>query len=105
MKWVTRDHVHMDRVASPWLIRRFIDPAAEFSFVRFGNEHEHPLPADAIAFAIPGVEIGPHDAQGSTFLKLMRKYNLSDPALEMMAEVIESGIHHFFHHKDPGYSP
>jgi len=92
----------MDRVASPWLIRRFIDPEAEFGFLPFGNEH--PLPTDAVAFAIPGAEIGPHDEDGSTFRKLMRKYELSDPALKMMAEVIEAGIHHVFHHNDPGYS-
>ena len=52
MKWVTRDHLHMDRVASPWLIRRFIDAAAEFSFVPFGNEGIPP--PDAIPFGIPG---------------------------------------------------
>jgi hypothetical protein len=57
MKWATRDHVHMDRVASPWLIKRFIDPEAEFVFLPFGKEH--PIPDDVIPFAIPGVKIGP----------------------------------------------
>ena len=102
MKWVTRDHVHMDRIASPWLIRRFIDPGAEFLFVPFGREH--PLPADAIPFAIPGVEIGPCDESGSTFRKLMTKYEVSDPALDMMADIIESGIEHVFHQNDAGYT-
>lgn len=102
MKWVTRDHVHMDRVVSPWLIKRFIDPDAEFVFVPFGNEH--PLPADAVAYAIPGAEIGPHDKSGSTFRKLINKFKVSHPALEMMARIIESGIVHVFHQKDPGYS-
>ncbi len=102
MKWVTRDHVHMDRVASPWLIKRFVDPDAEFIFRPFGREH--PLPEDAIPFAIPGVEIGPHDASGSTFRKIMDKYGVANPALTMMAEIIESGVTHVFHHHEPDYS-
>src|SRR5687768_15568238 len=102
VKWVTRDHVHMDRVASPWLIKRFIDTSAEFGFLPFGNEF--PLPEGAIPFAIPGVELGPHDAAGSTFRKLMNHYNLDDPALVMMAEVVESGVTHVFHHHEEGYS-
>jgi hypothetical protein len=102
MKWATRDHVHMDRVASPWLIKRFVDREAEFVFLPFGKEH--PIPADVTPFAIPGVELGPHDEDGSTFRKIMRRYELSDPALELMADIIDSGIHHVFHHNDPGYS-
>lgn len=110
MKWVTRDHVHMDRVASPWLIRRFIDPEAEFLFVPVARKLGATLapgvslPSDAIAFALPGAEIGPHDAEGSTFRKLLRKYGIDDPALEEMALVIESGIVHVLHHHEPGYS-
>jgi hypothetical protein len=102
MKWVTRDHLHMDRVASPWLIRRFIDEAAEFSFVPFGNEGTPP--SDAIPFGIPGVELGSHDKNGSTFRKLMRKYGLADAALEMLAGIIESGIVHVFSQIDHGHS-
>jgi hypothetical protein len=108
MKWVTRDHVHMDRVASPWLIRRFIDPSAEFVFVPFAKTRSSPievaLPPDAIAFGIPGAALGPHDEQGSTFRKLLRKYSLDDAALERMASILESGIHHVFHHHESGYS-
>jgi hypothetical protein len=102
MKWVTRDHVHMDRVASPWLIKRFIDPSGELGFLPFGNER--PFPDDAVVYAIPGAEIGPHDKDGSTFRKLLRRYEVSDPALDMMAEIIESGVHHVFHHHEPDYS-
>lgn len=92
MKWVTRDHVHMDRVASPWLIRRFVDPAAEFIFVPFGSDG--PLPPDAIPFGLPGVELSYHDANGSTFRKILVKYEIGSPALFMLAEIIESGIAH-----------
>lgn len=102
MKWVTRDHIHMDRVASPWLILRFIDPEGEIGFLPFGDSYD--IPEDAVPFAIPGVEIGPHDADGSTFRKLMRKYDVKDAALELMADIIESGVRHVFHHHEPGYS-
>jgi len=63
---------------------------AEFLFLTAGSEND--LPADAIPFALPGVELGPHDQDGPTFLKLMRKYKLKDPALNVMADVIASGI-------------
>lgn len=110
MKWITRDHVHMDRVASPWLIRRFIDPEAEFLFVPLARslgkvlDSSIELPADAIPFALPGAELGPHDEAGSTFRKLFQKYELRHPALELMAQIIESGVVHVFHHHEPGYS-
>ncbi|MDB5686587.1 MAG: chromate resistance protein, partial [Rhizorhabdus sp.] len=61
MKWVSRDFVHFDRVVTPWLILRFVDPEAEFILVPWGKEDERP--ADAIPYAIPGVELGSHDAE------------------------------------------
>ena len=95
MQWVTRDHVHLDRVACPWLIRRFVDPEAEFLFVPWGSRDD--LPHDAIPFGIPGVELGPHDEQGPTFSKIMWKHGLDDPALAMMAQIVSSGVHHATH--------
>jgi hypothetical protein len=100
----------MDRVASPWLIRRFIDPGAEFLFVPLGKtlgtalDPDVVLPADAIPFALPGAEIGPHDSSGSTFRKLLQKYSLENRTLELMARIIESGVVHVFHHHEFGYS-
>jgi hypothetical protein len=91
MKWVTTANVHFDRVASPWLIRRFIDPKAEFFFVARGQEDKRP--ADAIPIAIPGTaKLGPHDKDGPTFMKLLREYKLNDPALERMAKVVDEGV-------------
>ena len=91
MKWVTTANVHFDRVASPWLIRRFIDPQAEFLFVSRGQENNRP--ADAIPIAIPGTaKLGPHDKDGTTFQKLLREYKLQDPALERMAKVVDEGV-------------
>lgn len=99
MKWVTRNYVHLDRVACPWLIKRFIDPDAEFVFVPWGKEDERP--ADAIPFAIPGVELGPHDAQGTTFQKFLTKYELYDPALDRMAKIIAGGVDCVLHDYRP----
>ena len=92
MKWATTDHIHLDRVACPWLIRRFIDPKAEFFFVLRGKEDTRPK--DAIPFGIPGVELGPHDEHGTCFDKFLRKYKLNDTALAEMAKIVESGVHH-----------
>ena len=95
MKWVTRDYVHLDRVASPWLIKRFIDAQAEFVFVPWDGSVAPP--ADAIPFGLPGAELGPHDAQGTTFQKILKKYALDDPALERMGRVIACGVDYVVH--------
>lgn len=99
MHWVTREHLHLDRVASPWLVLRFIDPDARFSFVPWGEEKS--ASPDAIPFALPGAELGPHDIDGSTFKKIMTKYALSDPALERLSQVIQSGIDFVLHETLP----
>lgn len=90
MKWVTTANVHFDRVASPWLIKRFIDPKAEFVFV--ARDQVDKRPADAIPIAIPGTELGPHDENGTTFTKLVKKYKITDPAIVHMAQVVEKGV-------------
>jgi len=99
MKWVTRDFVHLDRVASPWLIKRFIDREAVFVFVPWGEEGRRP--ADAIPFALPGAELGPHDHEGTTFAKLLKKYRLDDPALRLIAGVIAAGVDYVLHDYRP----
>ena len=100
MKWVTRDYVHLDRVACPWLIKRFIDKEAEFVFVPWGEESKRP--ADAIPFALPGAELGPHDAQGTTFSKIIAKYRIDDPAIAEIAQVIHAGVEYVLHDYRPG---
>jgi hypothetical protein len=95
MKWVTRDFVHLDRVATPWLIKRFVDHEAEFVFVPWGEEDQRP--DDAIPLALPGAELGPHDEKGTTFRKVMTKYDLRDPALEAIAKVIHCGVDYVLH--------
>jgi hypothetical protein len=102
MKWVTRDYVHLDRVASPWLIKRFVDVDATFTFVPWGSEDDRP--ADAIPFALPGVVLGAHDARGTTFDKILAKYNLKDPALSRIARVVSLGVDHVLHDYRPDTS-
>lgn len=99
MKWVTRDFVHLDRVASPWLIARFVDRDAEFCFVPWGQEDQRP--DDAIPLGLPGVELSAHDQSGTTFQKIIRKYQLDDPALDRLARVIDAGVRYV----TAGYRP
>ena len=99
MKWVSRNFVHYDRVATPWLILRFVDPDAEFLFVPWGKEDERP--ADAIPYAMAGVELSDHDGGSPTFERVMAKYRLQDPALDMLALVIRHGVDHIRQHRSP----
>jgi hypothetical protein len=89
MKWVTRSHVHVDRVACPWLISRFIDNEAEFLFVPASRIREVAAQTDATPFDAPDVELGHHDGRCS-FESLMLKYELKEPALLRMAKIVHS---------------
>ena len=90
MRWITRSHVHLDRVATPWLIVRFVDPAAEFQFVEWGETADGR--EGVVWFGVPGVELGVHDARGTCFRKVLDRYELRDPALARMERVIASGV-------------
>ncbi|MFR9804100.1 chromate resistance protein ChrB domain-containing protein [Pseudonocardia sp. RS010] len=92
MRWTTYDHVHLDRVATPWLILRFVDPAAEFDFVPFGSVPT--LSEGTTAFGIPGVGIGAHDAAGTAFEKTVRYYELTDPVLDAVGRIVAAGVRH-----------
>jgi hypothetical protein len=89
MKWITRSHVHVDRVACPWLITRFVDSEAEFLFVPKANVMEVAAKQMAIPFDTPGVELN-HEGDLCTFDVIIRKYGLSDPALLRMAKIINA---------------
>lgn len=95
MKWVTKNFVHLDRVACPWLIKRFVDNEAQFSFVPWDKQDE--VPSDAIPFALDGADLGPHDAEGTTFAKVLKKYSLKDPALDDIARIIAAGVKEGLH--------
>ena len=90
MKWVTRSHVHVDRVACPWLISRFIDNEAEFIFAPASQVMAVAEQTGAIPFDCMGkTELDHHEGRCS-FESIILKYELKDPALLRMAEVVHS---------------
>lgn len=84
MLWATRHQPHVDRCASAWLIKRFIDKEAVFEFV--GRDSE--IPKGAIAFTLPKAEIKPIEGEKTTFDVLMDKYQLKDAILDNIRDVI-----------------
>ena len=89
MKWVTRSHVHVDRVACPWLITRFVDSEAEFFFVPRGEIDRVVKETGAIPFDSPNVELGHHDGRCS-FESIMLKYDLKEPGLVRLGQIVHS---------------
>lgn len=89
MKWITRSHVHVDRVACPWLISRFIDSEAEFLFVPKSQIHKVAQEAGAIPFDAPDVELGHHEGRCS-FESILLKYDLRDAGLLRMAKIVHA---------------
>ena len=89
MKWITRSHVHVDRVACPWLITRFIDSEAEFLFVPKSQIHKVAQETGAIPFDAPDVELGHHDGRCS-FESILLKYDLKDAGLLRMAKIVHA---------------
>lgn len=87
MKYVTRAHARVDRIACPWLIRRFIDPDAEFLFVDASRVKEVAHSEGAIPFDVEDVELG-HHGPNCSFDAILSKYGLTDPALLDMAAII-----------------
>jgi len=89
MLWMTRSHVHVDRVACPWLIKRFVDSRAEFLFVPKSQIEVVAQQTGAIPFDAPGVELGHHEGQCS-FETILKKYGLTDPALARLSAIVHS---------------
>jgi hypothetical protein len=83
VRWATRAGVHIDRAACAWLVRRFIDPQAEFVFVSDPDE----VPDDATAFDMRGVELSHHGGDCS-FETILRRYELQDPVLWDLARMV-----------------
>ena len=92
MKWVTREKVHVARVACPWLIKRFIDPDAEFLFVP--RDTDPSTIKDGVPFDMKGVELG-HHGDKCSFDAFIEKYDIRDPALEKIQLIVrEADTHH-----------
>jgi hypothetical protein len=90
MKWITRSHVHVDRVACPWLITRFVDNEAEFLFVPKSQVDKVAADTGAIPFDSPGVELGHKPDGRCSFESIIEKYDLKDPALLRLAKIIHA---------------
>jgi hypothetical protein len=78
MKWITRAKVKVDRVACPWLIKKFVDPQAEFLFVPAEQVLEIAAREGAVPFDVAGVELGHHEGKCS-FEAILSRYGLNDP--------------------------
>ena len=89
MLWITRSHVHVDSVACPWLITRFIDNDADFLFVPRNQIEKVAQETGAIPFDAPGVELGHKDGRCS-FESIMLKYELKEPGLVRLAHIVHS---------------
>jgi len=88
MKWVTREKVQVDRVACPWLIRKFVDPKAEFLFVPVDQVMKVAERESATPYDVKDVELGHHGKECS-FDSILRKYGLtSNPALVLLARIV-----------------
>lgn len=92
MRWITRENVKVDRVACPWLIKRFVDPDAEFLFVPEGEllaraEREGATPFDATR--LPEVRLN-HRGERCTFEAILEDFNLTDPALQRLGHIVRA---------------
>lgn len=93
MKWITREKVKVDRVACPWLIRKFVDPQAEFIFVHADQVAAKARELGATPFDIEGCELG-HHGEDVSFNSILKKYNLTDPALVLLGEIVRAADSH-----------
>lgn len=93
MKWVTREKAKVDRIACPWLIARFVDPEALFLFVPPDRVQQTAEREGAIPFDVPDAELGHYTEEGEervTFDAILRKYDLNDPVLLELAEIVRT---------------
>lgn len=89
MKWITRSHVHVDRVACPWLITRFIDSQAEFLFAPKNQIEKIVRDTGAIPYDTDNVELGHVDGRCS-FESIILKYGLKEPGLLRLAQIVHA---------------
>ena len=87
MKWITRERPKIDRIACPWLIRKFVDPESEFIYVPFDNVIAKAKELDAIPFDVPNVEFT-HYNEECTFDYIVKKYEIKDPAVKIIAGIV-----------------
>ncbi len=93
MKWITREKVKVDRVACPWLIKRFVDPDAEFFFLPREQVAAKAKELDAIPFDIEGCELG-HHGEDVSFNSILKQYGLRHPELLLLGEIVRAADSH-----------
>ena len=89
MRWITRARPKIDRIACPWLVRRFVDPHAEFIYVPAARVLEEARRLEAIPYDVPGVELT-HQGELCSFDAILKKYGLRDPALDRLADIVRA---------------
>jgi hypothetical protein len=87
MRWITRERVKVDRVACPWLIQKFVDPEAEFVFLP--HDTDWSSISDGIVYDVPNCELG-HHGEDVSFDSIVKKYQLVDPALHLLAQIVRA---------------
>ncbi len=89
MKWVTREHPKIDRIACPWLIARFIDKTPEFLYVPAERVMAVAAETGAVPYDVPDVELG-HAGELCSFDAFIKKYRLAEPALQKLAVIVRA---------------
>jgi hypothetical protein len=91
MKWITREKIKVDRVACPWLIKNFVDPAAEFVFLP--HDTDWAKIDNGTVFDVPDCELG-HHGEDVSFNSILKKYGLTHPALILLCEIVRAADSH-----------
>ena len=86
-RWITRERPKIDRIACPWLVRRFVDPAAEFLYVPAADVRRIAAERDAIPYDIPDVKFS-HEGERCSFDAFLKAYRLGEPALDELATIV-----------------
>ena len=89
MKWITRERPKIDRIACPWLIKKFIDPKAEFLYVPSQEVMTIAKAQGAVPYDVPGVELT-HEGPFCSFDAFLKKYQLTNPALQKLAVIVRA---------------
>jgi hypothetical protein len=87
MRWITREHIKVDRVACPWLIRKFIDPDPEFVFLP--PHTDWAAVSDGTVFDVQGCQLR-HHAEDVSFDSFLKEYEIVDPALKLLADIVRA---------------
>jgi hypothetical protein len=91
MKWITREKIKVDRVACPWLVKKFVDRDAEFVFLPHNTDWAKI--DDGIVFDVPNCELG-HHGEDVSFNSILKKYKLTNSALVLLGEIVRAADSH-----------